>query len=57
MSILSVRCDESKQIYHINCIKLCNLLSEASKINQHKQYPEGSDFSSYNERIIIVSHG
>lgn len=57
MSILPVCCDESKQIYHNNCIKLCNLLSEASKINQHKQYPEGSDFSSYNEHGIIVSHG
>ena len=32
MSILLGCCDESKQIYHNNCIKLCNLLSEVSKI-------------------------
>lgn len=32
MSILLGCCDKSKQIYHNNCIKLCNLLSEVSNI-------------------------
>lgn len=38
----------------INCV-ICSVKQE--KDTEHRQYPEGRNYSSYNKRVIIALHG
>lgn len=60
MSIRLGCCDESKQIYHNNCIKLCGKSAPSegmSKIYGLQTVSRGHDYRSYKERTIIALHG